>query len=72
MRERARRIGATTAIESHSGGGTHVAIVVPPSRLEGGTESALSEPTMAAAGAAGDHGLHNAAGNPLCNAVGNP
>jgi hypothetical protein len=64
MRERARRIGAKTAIESHSGRGTHVAIIVPPSRLVVATESALSEPTMAAAGAAGDHGLHNAVGNP--------
>jgi signal transduction histidine kinase len=64
IRERARRIGAKTAIESHSGRGTHVAIVVPPSRLVGATESALSEPTMATAGAAGDHGHTNAIGKP--------
>ena len=62
IRERARRIGATTAIESHSGRGTHVTIVVPPSRLVVATESALSEPTMATAGAAGDHGHTNAIG----------
>jgi signal transduction histidine kinase len=54
MRERARRIEATIAIESRPGWGTRVALVVPPGRLAAGGEGGLSKSTMAAAVPAGD------------------
>jgi signal transduction histidine kinase len=64
MRERARRIEATIAIESRSGRGTRVAVVVPPGRLAASAEGGLSESTMAGAVPAGDDRRIHSPGGP--------
>jgi len=64
MRERARRIEATIAIESRPGRGTRLTVVVPSGRLAAGGEGGLSESTMAGAVPAGDDGKNHAPGGP--------